>query len=133
MAAWLDRLPRRIAAVAAAATLALDLGTDAALAQQADTAGAKPPVVITQADIDAVRAMLPAQPAYSLDYLNSLTGATIRPDGTVVGPDGTVTRSPAALDSSLSSAAKAMISDPKVLQPAAFALNVPAAPITKGK
>lgn len=107
MAHWLDRSAGRLAA----ALLTLGLAAGAAQAQQAAAPPSKAPVTINQADIDALRAMLAGSSSTSLEALNALNGAEIRPDGTVVHTEPSATRPTASLGAKMATAFGGLVSD----------------------
>jgi hypothetical protein len=107
MAQRLNRSSGRLAA----ALLTLGLAAGAAQAQQATAPPSKAPVTINQADIDALRAMLAGSSSTSLEALNALNGAEMRPDGTVVHQGPSAERPAASVGAKMATAFGGLVSD----------------------
>jgi hypothetical protein len=110
MTRWLDRLPGRIL-VLAVATALVGASSGTAPVPQADTTASRQPVVITQADIDALTAQLQHPSSDTIDYLNSLVGAAIGPDGTIVRSGATARRTPSDHGFKMATALGGLVSD----------------------
>ncbi|HUB96731.1 MAG TPA: hypothetical protein VL993_12485 [Stellaceae bacterium] len=89
----------------------LVLAAASAARAQAAAPDAKAPVVISQADIDALRALLQGSSARTADYLNSLNGAVIRPDGTVQHSAPTSAAAQPGLGAKMATAFGGLVSD----------------------
>jgi hypothetical protein len=106
MSRSLNRLLGRFAA----AFLVLGLAVGTAAAQQASAPPNKAPVTISQADIDALRAMLGGSAA-TAEYLKSLNGAVIQPNGMVQGTDKPAKVQETSLGSKMATAFGGLVSD----------------------